>query len=169
MKKTVIILAIIITILSINKKEEVTIPKEAIRFRIIANSNTKEDQKLKKKIISNLSKNLTNTNQLKNIENTRSYLKKELPKFTTIVEKTLNTNNKKEKFHISYGKNYFPEKEYKNVVYPEGEYESLVITLGKGQGENFWCVLFPPLCLIDEDNDKVEYKSIVKEILDKYF
>ena len=67
--------------------------------------------------------------------------------------------------------NYFPEKEYKGVVYEEGEYESLVITLGNGLGENFWCVLFPPLCLLDteEEPENVEYTSFVKEVIDKYF
>ena len=73
---------------------------------------------------------------------------------------------------MNYGINYFPEKKYKGVIYEEGYYESLVITLGKGNGENWWCVLFPPLCLMEgEDNntDEVEYKSFVKEMIDKYF
>ena len=67
--------------------------------------------------------------------------------------------------------NYFPEKEYKGIVYEEGEYESLVITLGNGLGENFWCVLFPPLCLLDseEEVEDVEYTSFVKELVEKYF
>ena len=75
-------------------------------------------------------------------------------------------------YKINYGMNYFPEKEYKGVTYEEGEYESLVITLGNGLGENFWCVLFPPLCLLEadeEETEEVEYTSFVKEIIDKYF
>ena len=50
----------------------------------------------------------------------------------------------------------------------EGEYESVVITIGDGNGKNFWCVLFPPLCMLDEDSN-IEYSSLVKEIIDKYF
>ena len=165
MKKLLIILSIIITILCINKP--VTIPKESIRFRIIANSDSIEDQTLKKEILNNLSKELSNTSNLTSIEESRKYIKRELPLFTEIVDKTLKDNNSDKNFHINYGKNYFPEKTYKNVIYPEGEYESLVITLGEGKGQNFWCVLFPPLCLIDEDN--IEYKSIIKEVIDKYF
>ena len=49
-----------------------------------------------------------------------------------------------------------------------GYYDSLVITLGNGKGENWWCILFPPLCMIDEKTSEVEYKSIVMEILNKY-
>ena len=60
-------------------------------------------------------------------------------------------------------------KDYVGVKYPEGEYESLVITLGEGKGDNWWCVLFPPLCLVEaEEHTDVEYKFFVKEIIDKY-
>ena len=65
--------------------------------------------------------------------------------------------------------NHFPKKEYKGIYYEEGEYESLVITLGEGIGENFWCILFPPLCLVDENAEDIEYSSIIKELIDKYF
>jgi stage II sporulation protein R len=61
---------------------------------------------------------------------------------------------------------------YKGKTYKPDNYESLVITLGDGLGENFWCVLFPPLCLLetsDEEIDDVEYTSFIKEIIDKYF
>ena len=67
--------------------------------------------------------------------------------------------------------NYFPKKEYDGVVYPDGNYESLVITIGDGLGDNWWCVLFPPLCLLDaEDNNtgNIEYKSYVKEVIEKF-
>ena len=167
MTKKLIIIAIIITILCLNKQEQVTIPKDSIRFRIIANSNSIEDQTIKKEILNNLSKELSKTSNLTNINESRKYIKKELPLFTEIVDKTLKDNNSNKEFHINYGKNYFPEKIYKNVVYKEGVYESVVITIGEGAGQNFWCVLFPPLCLIDEDN--IEYKSAIKEVIDKYF
>ena len=66
--------------------------------------------------------------------------------------------------------NYFPKKSYRGILYPEGEYESLIITLGKGLGENWWCVLYPPLCLI-EDNDTTsdsEYRSFILDILNNW-
>ena len=61
-------------------------------------------------------------------------------------------------------------KEYKQVKYKEGYYESIVITIGDGKGDNWWCVLFPNLCLVDlENNEKIEYKSWVAEKLNKIF
>lgn len=154
-------------ILCINKEEKVIIPKDAIRFRIIANSNTNKDQTIKKQILKNLGTEIVETNSLSTINETRKFIKNELPKFTEIVDKTIKENNYNNTFDITYGKNYFPRKEYKNIIYEEGEYESLVITLGDGKGKNFWCILFPPLCNIDEEN--IQYTSLIKETLDKYF
>jgi len=170
MKKIIIFLAILITILSLNKEEKVVIPKSSIRFRVIANSNSKEDQIIKKKIVYNLSNNILELeNKNMNIENSREYIKNTLPEFKEVIEQTLNNQN----YKINYGINHFPEKEYKGTVYEEGDYESLVITLGDGLGENFWCVLFPPLCLLEADDEQdttdIEYRSFIKEVIDKYF
>ena len=172
MKKLIIFLAVIITILAINKEEKVIIPKEAIRFRVIANSDKEEDQTLKKKVVTNLNQEIRKLTFLDtSLENSRKNIKNTIPEFSKIVKETLEKNQSKETFTIDYGMNYFPEKEYKGIVYEEGEYESLVITLGTGLGENFWCVLFPPLCLLDteEEQENVEYTSFVKEVIDKYF
>lgn len=172
MKKIVIVLAIITTILVINKEEKVIIPKEAIRFRVIANSNTKEDQAIKKKIVNNLSTEIKKITTLDtSLQNSRENIKKQIPSFSKVVAETLKQQENEESFSIDYGMNYFPKKEYKGIVYEEGEYESLVITLGDGLGENFWCVLFPPLCLLDTEEapENVEYTSFVKELINKYF
>ena len=173
MKKLTIFLAIFITILCINKEENVTIPKEAIRFRVIANSNKEEDQMLKKKLVTNLKGDIKRLEfRPQNISDSRNKIKSQIPNFKKVIEKTLSEEKYPQKYSINYGMNYFPEKTYKGITYAAGEYESLVIKLGDGFGENFWCILFPPLCLLDaeeEDINDVEYTSLVKEILDKYF
>ena len=173
MKKATIILAIVITILCLNKETKVVIPKESIRFRVIANSNKEEDQALKKEVVRNLSSNVKMLEfSPKDLINSRETIKNSIPDFQEVIEKTLEENQANLEYKINYGMNYFPEKEYKGVTYGEGEYESLVITLGNGLGENFWCVLFPPLCLLEadkEETEEVEYTSFVKEIIDKYF
>ena len=105
----------------------------------------------------------------KNSSEASEIIKNNLSLVDKDVKRVLNNNNYNLDYNINYGYNYFPEKEYKGVKYEEGYYESLLVTLGKGEGDNWWCVLFPPLCLIEgEDNDKVEYKSLVEEILKKY-
>lgn len=172
MKKAIIILTILVTILSLNKEEKVEIPKDSIRFRVVANSNSEKDQTIKKKIVNNLKENISLLEyNNKSLKSSRNNIKKIIPKFSEVVDKTLTDEQENITYNINYGMNYFPEKEYKGTIYKEGKYESLVITLGNGQGNNFWCVLFPPLCLLDEEDKttNVEYTSLVKEIIDKYF
>ena len=105
----------------------------------------------------------------KSSEEASEIIKNNLELVDNDVKKILEDNNYDLGYKINYGYNYFPEKEYKGVKYEEGYYESLLVTLGKGEGDNWWCVLFPPLCLIEgEEADKVEYKSIVEQIIKKY-
>lgn len=171
MKKLLVAVTIFITILSLNKEDKIIIPKEAIRFRVIASSNTENDQYIKRQVVKDLNTEIKNLSFKNNtLETTRTNIKESIPKVKTIVNNTLNRLNANNKFFVKYGMNYFPQKEYQGIVYEAGEYESLVITLGDGKGENFWCVLFPPLCLLDtkEKPENIEYKSFVKEIIDKY-
>lgn len=173
MKKTLIIIAILIAISVLFKSNQIIIPKEAIRFRVIANSNSNKDQFLKKEIVKNLQKDIRELELVpKNIDLTRKAIKEALPKFETTINNTLIQENEQTKYSIDYGLNYFPEKEYKGIKYEAGEYESVVIKLGDATGDNFWCVLFPPLCLLDTEtanSDEFEYTSFIKELLDKYF
>lgn len=174
MKKIItIIVLLILMIVTMSKKEEVIIPKDAIRFRVIANSNDLKDQQEKKKIAKTLGNNITKLLKNQNsLQETRTTLKKNINTFTTTIQEEMKNDNYDNNVEVNYGMNYFPEKTYKGVKYKEGEYESLVVTLGKGEGNNFWCVLFPPLCLLEaeeDDTNEVEYTSFVKELIDKYF
>lgn len=146
-----------------SKKEEVLIPNNAIRIRVIANSNDFSDQE-NKVLIKNEVTNLLYS-KLKNVDN---YDEAEIivKNNITNVQKILNKFT--DDYEINYGKNYFPSKEYKGVKYDEGNYESLVIKLGEGKGHNFWCVLFPPLCMIDESKlNNVSYSFFVSELLNR--
>ena len=167
MKKLVIIIAVIIFILSLNKTYELN-QNNTIRFRVIASSDEVKDQEIKKEIVRNVSSVINESQKSTSLEETRTYINNKLPEFNEIVEKTLIENNDKRDFKVNYGLNYFPKKELNDEEYPEGMYESLVITLGEGQGNNFWCILFPPLCMIEENED-YEYKSFFKEIFDSIF
>ena len=171
MKKIIPILSILMLLSLTNQKEEVVmIPKEAIRFRVIANSDSTEDQRVKRTVKRGIQQELyESVKNASSIEEARKITKGKLGEYQEKVETILKEEDQQDtEVKLNYGQNYFPEKEYKNVIYEAGEYESLVITLGEGKGKNFWCVLFPPLCMIDEEND-IEYKSLIKEVLDRYF
>lgn len=166
--KKIIIALFIVTVLVLTNKGEtkVLIPKDAIRFRIIANSNSLEDQTTKLEIKEELEPVITNILSTSNsLEETRKEIKNNLYEVKNIL------NNYDTSYNINYGLNYFPEKTYKGVTYTSGNYESLVITLGDGLGDNWWCVLFPPLCLLEaseENLDDIVYTSYIKELLEKY-
>jgi len=105
-----------------------------------------------------------------NIEDARTIIKDNIVNLETGINNLLEKEKYDLGFTINYGYNYFPEKEYKGITYKSGEYESVVVKLGEGNGCNWWCVLFPPLCLLEaEESDEVEYKFFVQELLDKIF
>lgn len=166
MKKIIIGLFIVmVTLVIINEKESILIPDEAIRFRVIANSNSYEDQELKLTIKNEVEKEIYKLiSNDKNINEARLTIENNLDKIDNILRK-YNVS-----YDISFGNNYFPEKEYKGITYNEGNYESLVITLGTGSGKNWWCVLFPPLCLLDEEEnlENTEYKLYATKLINKF-
>ena len=64
--------------------------------------------------------------------------------------------------HIDLGYSKFPTKQYSSVVLPAGEYKALRILIGKGQGKNWWCVMFPPLCFVDKQNNVIDKETDAK-------
>lgn len=171
--KTIITLAAILTtfILIGNVYETYAeIPKEAIRFRVLANSNTDYDQSIKQEVAISVQQEISEILQGEtNISKARIKLKNNLTKINTKIKDIFSKENYTLTYDINFGLNYFPQKEFKGITYNEGYYESLLITIGNGDGDNWWCVLFPPLCVLEvEESTEVEYKSLVKEVLDKY-
>lgn len=171
MKKIIFVFTFIILFyMMIGHVSSLAIPDEALRIRVIANSNSEYDQEIKNTVKENIQFKLYDLlKDTKGIEEARKVINTNLPNIDSEVNKTLQTLNYELGYEINFGLNYFPSKEYKGTTYEEGYYESLVITLGEGQGDNWWCVLFPPLCLLEAEEDTdVEYTSFVKELLDKY-
>lgn len=166
MKKIIPILFVFFLIYGYANKEEILIPTDAIRFRVIANSNDEIDQEVKIKVKEAIEQEVNKLMlEAKNSEEAKKLINENMEHIQQIVNQ-YTTDNK-----ISFGVNYFPEKEYHGVTYPSGEYESLVITLGNGVGNNWWCVMFPPLCLLEaknENTDDINYKFYVQEIIEKY-
>ncbi len=174
MKKILLVLSIIsILYIGLNfKEEESIIPDDAIRFRVVANSNTVYDQNIKIQVRNTIQNEIFSLiKDSKTIEETRKILSEHQKELYGVVSNKLQELKYDKSFNIKYGYNHFPKKKYKGVTYKEGNYESLVITLGDGKGDNFWCVLFPPLCLLETEestSSDVEYRFFVKDLVDKY-
>ncbi len=170
MKKFIISLCIIFTVIFISK-DKIVIPKEALRIRIIASSNEKKDQDIKLDVKNNIENDIYHLlKEVENVEDARNVIKNNIPNIDNKINKVL--DKYQETYKLNYGYNYFPSKEYKGIKYDEGLYESLVVTIGEGKGDNWWCVMFPPFCLMEAEQNntsEVEYKLMVKELLNKYF
>ena len=107
----------------------------------------------------------------KSSKQARNLITSNMDNFNDILAEEM--KDKEYSYTIDYGMHPFPEKKYKGITYEAGEYESLLVTLGSGEGDNWWCVLFPPLCLLEAEEttntSDIEYKSFIKEIIEKYF
>lgn len=172
MKKIIIVLALITIVYSVvNTKEEyVIVPKNSVRFRIIPNSNAPKDLYIKEQVKTSIDSVIKEIEKSKTINEARTSIKENINLVENKVSEVFKENNYNMDFKINYGTNYFPEKIYKGVKYEAGVYESMVVKIGSGSGDNYWCVLFPPLCLMEaEETDDVEYKFFIKEIIDKIF
>ncbi len=155
-------MAVLVLFITFQNDNSIKIPNSSIRFRIIAASNSIMDQKIKQDIKNELiNKVFPNLLTNKSIDISRDLIKNSIDEIDNLL-KNYNIN-----YNINYGNNYFPQKTYKGVLYPQGNYESLVITLGEGLGNNWWCVLYPPLCLIENkySNNDVIFRSYINDVL----
>ena len=139
----------------INKIDKYTydFKENLIRFHVLANSDTEEDQALKLKVrdavISYLQPKLEES---ESIEESEQIIKQEYENLEKISKNIIYDNGYT--YNITVGLQYsdFPAKQYSSVVLPAGQYKALKIVIGEGQGKNWWCVMFPPLCFVDEEN-----------------
>ena len=168
MKKIIFISMFIIVILLLNNKQY-NVSKDSIRFRVIANSNMPRDIIMKERVVDELSSILfVNNNE---IDDTRDYIYSNLGNIENRINNLFEKYNYKMNFKVSYGINEFPEKEFLGNIYPSGEYESLVIDIGNSEGNNYFSILYPSLCMIDYENKKnnKEYGFKLVELFDKLF
>ena len=139
-------LAFILSILPIHGETDVY--TNVLRLHVIANSDSQEDQTLKLKVRDAV---LDRTEQLFKGCKTRDEASKILNENLELIEATATDTVKKEgydyKISVSIGEEEYPTKNYESCCFPSGEYLSLQIKIGEAVGENWWCVLFPPMCV----------------------
>ena len=152
---------------------DIVIPDAAIRVRVIAHSNSVLDQKMKYRVKEYIEKNISlKLVDVQDVDVAREIISSEINHLNEGIRELFDRYHYDMNYHIFFGKNFFPDKDYKGVHYEDGEYESLVVTIGDGVGDNWWCVLFPPLCLLEgdeSDSSDVEYQFFVQKLLSKVF
>ena len=164
MKKTVLVICLVILAAAgINNRMQTTekaFAKGIIRLHVIANSDEEYDQQLKLKVRDTiLKKTREKYGDMENAENMRINLESDMEYIKKIAKQVITENGYDYDVNVVLGESYFPRKSYGNITLPEGNYNALKVEIGKAQGQNWWCVLFPPLCFVDEACVKIDSKS----------
>lgn len=134
-----------------------------IRLHIIANSDAAIDQEVKLQVRDAVLDYLTGKLDLTNsTEASVEIIKQELPAIEKIAVSVLEKNGHTPVAQAEYGAYAFPTKQYENIELPAGTYNALRITLGEGAGQNWWCVVFPPLCFADSQNGVISQEADAK-------
>ena len=141
------------------------IKDKLIRFQVIANSDTEEDQNLKLKVrdrgVEALSGKLSGVTSLEEAE---IELEKNIEYVNKIAKEVIEENNYTYEVNTMLSYENFPDKVYGDCVFPQGNYEAFRVIIGEGKGQNWWCVMFPSLCFVDESKNSVDSTNLKDEI-----
>ena len=175
--KTFIILSIllilffIVTAYSYATNISEGLSENIFRLHILANSDSEEDQTLKLKVRDAVFEYMkTLTNDMTDKQAVIELSKKHLQDFKKIAEDVICQNGYDYSVNIEIGNFYFPTKYYGNISLPAGNYDALKIEIGKANGQNWWCSLFPPLCfvsissgVVDEEGEEYLKENLSEE------
>ena len=127
------------------------VAEQVIRFHVLANSDTKEDQKLKLQVRDGILEGLQKKLVLADTkEEAEKILKKSAEEITCTAQKILRQNGNANPVSVRLTTADFPVKTYGDTTFPAGTYETLQVEIGKAEGHNWWCVMYPTLCMVDE-------------------
>lgn len=141
-KTAVFLVLFLVAVASLCESAFDNISGGVLRLHVIANSDAEEDQRVKlcvRDALIELSKKDIGVWDMEHIENSKGQI-------SDAVEKTLKEQGADYGFSLETGRFYFPKKTYENLTLPQGEYDALRVVLGDGAGQNWWCVMYPPLC-----------------------
>lgn len=160
-----IVVAILFSICSFAKTSE-EIRSDVLRLHVIANSDTSVDQNLKLRLrdyILQEGKDIFNGSV--NVENAVEKIEPVLPELEKSTKAFVNQAGFDYDVKISLSNEYFTTRTYETVTLPAGKYLALRVVIGSGEGHNWWCVMFPPMCVPAADKkDEIENVFSEKEI-----
>lgn len=136
------------------KENTVNVFNSTVRLRVVANSDSEEDQALKLAVRNDIIgfaheifKGCTD------IDSARAAVNGNMDKLLEKAQKSVRNHGSDMSVKVSFVKEDCPVRRYSEFTFPAGEYMTLRIDLGKGEGQNWWCVMYPPLCVSAAAND----------------
>ena len=163
-----ILVFIYIALLSFNYSKAISsnLSDSVFRLHIIANSDSSADQELKLKVRDKIIEYMnTLTSNSSDKKDVISIVNNHLDSFKEIALNTIKENGYNYDVNIEIGNFHFPTKSYGDISFPAGNYDALKIEIGDAIGQNWWCVLFPPLCFVNSSTGVVPdgSKNTLKE------
>lgn len=156
----IVVTAVFSTYIFNSHKSTLAFKNKLIRLHVLANSDSEEDQELKlkvrDKIIAEMNDRLGNS---KSIDETREIVEDSIEEIKKTALEEIKLYGKEYEVAVSLDNQNFPTKSYGGFTLPAGEYEALRVVIGEGKGQNWWCVMFPPLCFIDITNGLTDVKT----------
>ena len=144
---TATILLYVWTVVLGNDLLQPSIATKILRFHVLANSDSNEDQNVKEKVRDAVGIYLQPLlSQSKNLNETKQIVDENMEDIICVAKRTLQEHGYDYEVSASITRTNFPEKTYGAYTFPKGEYEALQIVLGEGDGQNWWCVLYPNMC-----------------------
>lgn len=137
--------------------------QDYLRIHIRADSNLEEAQSVKYEVKDEIVVFLTE--KLKGVSSKKEAIKivkKNISEIETIANRVLSNRGYTYSAKASVRQEEFPARSYEGLLLPEDVYDALIVELGSGKGDNWWCVVFPPLCFVSADSE-AEYKSFIYE------
>lgn len=123
--------------------------ESVLRLHVIANSDDPADQKLKLEVKDAVVAMMREEfHDVKDPREARRIAKEQIPNIKTTAQAAVASRGYTYPVQVTVGEYPFPAKSYGNLVFPPGNYQAVRVVIGEGQGKNWWCVLFPPLCLV---------------------
>lgn len=138
--------------------------QNVLRLHVIANSDSKADQSIKLAVRDAVLEYgqelfLTGEDSPETIDETKAILMQNGAGLMDSVENVLEGLNADYTVSLRMGEYEFPDRVYGDTLYPEGDYQALRVVLGEGSGKNWWCVMFPPLCILEDDTGQSEVET----------
>ncbi|AYE34719.1 stage II sporulation protein R [Clostridium septicum] len=153
---------------SIDGKVEVNyedVADQIIRFHVIANSDSEEDQALKLKVRDKVVEYASSKlSDCENLDEARKEILNDKDEMERIAREVIEENGYDYNVISMLSRENFPDKMYGDLVFPQGEYEAYRILIGDASGQNWWCVMFPPLCFVDGTKDAIKTNDTEKKL-----
>lgn len=157
----IVLLVFVCSGIFVASAQESRLDHSVLRLHVVANSDAPADQALKMAVKDEIVRYLqAEFSHINDVDEAQAMAQKNRGQIEKIAQQKIKTSGYDYPVEVTIGEFAFPLKSYGNMVFPAGEYQAVRVVIGKGAGKNWWCVLFPPLCLVSSADRGMSLQSV---------